>query len=222
MRRLSLIIPALVIVLLGACQGPPPTQIVIVVTATPNGIAEPNNHTSETTEEPAETEEALPSPTRQQNDPTSTPAGTPTATPVINQIQVAEQVFQNGRMFWIQPTQQIWVMVVTGEGQGEWVVYEDTYTDGEAEVDPQLTPPDGMEQPRRGFGKLWRENPDMKEALGWAITPEFGYVTRYEYYCDEQIVENEQTRCELGYHVLTSLYEEAFRFNEVDSTWQLN
>lgn len=220
MRRLPLIIPALLL-LLASCQGLPPTQIVLVVTATPNAPETSNQQSA--TEEIATTEEVSPSPTQMpRNDPTSTPAGTPTATPVVNQIQVAEQVFENGRMFWIQPTNQIWIMVVTDEGRGDWSVFEDTFAEGEPEIDPQLEAPQGMEQPRRGFGKLWRENPDIQDALGWAITPEFGYVTRYEYHCDEETVENGQARCTLGYHVLTSLYEEAFRFNESDSTWQLN
>lgn len=220
MRRLPLIIPALLL-LLASCQGLPPTQIVLVVTATPNAPDATNQQAS--TEEIAITEEPSPSPTETpRNAPTSTPAGTPTATPVVNQIQVAEQVFENGRMFWIQPTNQIWIMVVTGEGRGDWSVFEDTFAEGEPEIDPQLEAPAGMEQPRRGFGKLWRENPDIQDALGWAITPEFGYVTRYEYHCREQAAEAGQTGCTLGYHVLTSLYEEAFRFNESDSTWQLN
>jgi hypothetical protein len=112
-------------------------------------------------------------------------------------------------MFWLQPAGQIWVMIVTGEGRGDWQIYEDTYTDGEPESDPELVPPEGMEQPLRGFGKLWRDNPDIREALGWAITPEFGFVTRYEYHPGGTIDAPEP-----GYHVLLSLYEEAFRFNE--------
>jgi hypothetical protein len=150
---------------------------------------------------------------------TSAPAATPTVdnapTPTISQIQVAEQVFENGRMFWLQPTGQIWVMIVTSEGRGNWQIYEDTYTEGDPESDPELVPPEGMEQPLRGFGKLWRDNPDLREALGWAITPEFGFVTRYEYHPGD-------TPDDPGYHILLSLYEEAFRFNERNRTWRLN
>lgn len=220
MRRLSLISLAVLMLVIAGCQGTPPTQIVLVVTATPEDAAEIQE--ADSTEEAA-TKEPAAAPTEQ---PTGTPPptdnGPATATPVVNQIQVAEQVFENGRMFWIQPTGQIWVMVVTDEGEGDWSVYSDTFEEGEPETDPQLTPPDGMDQPRRGFGKLWRENPEIREALGWTLTPEFGYVTRYEYHCLQEAVVNGENICQQGYHVLTSLYEESFRFIEGSNTWQLN
>ncbi|GAB4200474.1 MAG: hypothetical protein OHK0022_21570 [Roseiflexaceae bacterium] len=38
--------------------------------------------------------------------------------------------------------------------------------------DRRLTPPPGLLAPKRGFGKLWRENPDLREMLGWATAPE--------------------------------------------------
>ncbi|MAS33211.1 MAG: hypothetical protein CL610_04340 [Anaerolineaceae bacterium] len=203
---------ALLVLLVAACQGPPPTQIILVVTATPDGevAAVQTDATAEVspTDEPTEEVQA-----------TSTPEATPTVdpfpTPTITQIQVAEQVFENGRMFWLQPTNQVWVMIVTEEGEGDWQIYEDTFAEGDIEFDPDLTPPDGFEQPERGFGKLWRENPEIREALGWAVTPEFGFVTRYEYHPGK-------TEDEPGYHVVLSLYEEAFRFNEADQTWRLN
>jgi hypothetical protein len=112
-------------------------------------------------------------------------------------------------MFWLQPTGQIWVMIVEDEGRGRWQIFDDSFEEGEMEFDPEIIPPEGFEQPQRGFGKLWRDNPELREALGWAITPEFGFVTRYEYHADP------------GYHLLSSLYEETFRFNETDRTWQL-
>jgi hypothetical protein len=208
---------ALLAAALAACQGPPPTQIILVVTATPEQNADSQ------TDQP--TAVAL-TPTATTIPATATPAASPTPnpfpTPTINQIQVAEQVFENGRMFWLQPTGQIWVMIVTEEGRGEWQIYQDTFTEGDPQMDPQITPPEGREQPQRGFGKLWRENPALREALGWAITPEFGFVTRYEYHPGGRLNENNEYVPGPGYHVLSTLYEESFRFNESDQTWQLN
>lgn len=216
MHRRLLLCLALLALIIAACQGPPPTQIILVVTATPETA-------EETAAVQADDATAAVSPTSEPTTIplTSTPAATPTVsnipTPTITQIQVAEQVFENGRMFWLQPTGQIWVMIVTSEGRGDWQIYEDTFTEGEPETDPELVPPPGMEQPTRGFGKLWRDNPDLREALGWAITPEFGFVTRYEYHPGGTIDAPEP-----GHHVLLSLYEEAFRFNERNQTWRLN
>lgn len=210
MQQRLIIILILVLGLISACQALPPTQVIIVVTATPETIeatAEAVDPTiTQAQPTAAATETATETPVPQ---PTSDPA----LQPQILQIQAAEQVFEGGRMFWLQPVNQIWVMVASGEGQGEWLIYEDTFQEGEMESDPNLTPPDGLLQPQRGFGKLWRNNPDLREILGWAVTPEFGYVTSYEYHPGED---------GFGFHVLTTLYEEQFRFNEEDQTWELN
>jgi hypothetical protein len=157
--------------------------------------------------------------------PTLAPTATPEVfpTPTTGNIQVAEQLFQRGRMFWVEPTRQIWVLIVTGEGRGRWMIYPDTFQDGvDSEVDTSLVPPgDGLIQPERGFGKLWRSNRDVNEALGWATTPEFGYVSPYEYHPGGTINPNGEYVVAPGYHILYSLYQEQFRFNEVDGTWQL-
>lgn len=162
--------------------------------------------------------------------PTDTPdVGTPSATPlppnfptpVTADIQVAEQLFEGGRMFWLQPTSEIWVLVVTSEGRGTWSVYQDTYTDGDPATDPSLTPPEGRMQPERGFGMLWRDSETVRDQLGWAVTPEFGYLSRYEYHAGGSVDANGVYTPGPGYHVVYSLYGEQFRFNEVDGTWQL-
>jgi|FLYN01.1.fsa_nt_gi hypothetical protein len=194
-----------------ACQGQPPTVVYIVLSPTPLEVAS----NIETGNSPALTEAPTHTPTP---GPTATAAIFPT--PTINQITVAEQVFEHGRMFWIEPTRQIWVLVIESEGRGVWKVYEDTFSEGEPEMDPSIVPPPNRLQPMRGFGKLWRENPEVKEALGWAVTPEFGYVSNYEYHPGGEVQDGEYVPGP-GYHVLFSLYEEAFRFNEADGTWQL-
>ncbi len=154
------------------------------------------------------------------NGPTPLPDGFP---PITNaEVQVAEQVFEGGRMFWVQPVNQIWVMVVTEEGNGQWLVYEDNFDESvDPATDPALVPPeDGLIQPERGFGKLWRENPEVRDALGWAVTPEFGYVSQYRYVPGGEIVDGSYVPGP-GFHTLFSLDGELFRFNETDGTWRL-
>jgi hypothetical protein len=206
----------LLIAALSACQGPPPTQVFIVVTATPETSATPEATAAAQT---VSTNTPLP--------PTITPSPAPTATPnvfptpVMTQIQVAEQVFERGRMLWIEPQRKIWVMADSSTGSGSWIVYDDTFRDGEPENDPTLSPPEGMYQPQRGFGKVWRDNPTVREQLGWALTPEFGYVSPYEYHAGGQVNAQNQYQRGPGYHLLSSLYgNERFRFNETDGTWQ--
>jgi hypothetical protein len=151
--------------------------------------------------------------------PTDLPPNFPT--PVRAPIQVAEELFEHGRMFWVGATEQIWVLKITGEGHGTWEVYEDTFVDGEPENDPNLVPPDGRYQPQRGFGKLWRESGNLREELGWGVTPEFGYVSNYEYHAGGSIDANGNYVPGPGYHILFSLGGELFRFHAADGTWQL-
>jgi hypothetical protein len=211
--------------LVGAC-GITQIQIVIVVTATP-GAPEENTPQPVLTETSVTAPSSTPPPTlpptlavtadpARETGATPLPPGFPT--PVRASVQVAEQLFEGGRMFWLQPTQQIWVLTITGEARGNWSVYEDSYTEGiDLASDPSIVPPEGRLQPERGFGKLWLEWAEVREALGWAVTPEFGYISDYAY-----VVNGTDDAGEfVGYHVLFSLYGEQFRFNEIDGTWQL-
>jgi hypothetical protein len=98
--------------------------------------------------------------------------------------QAAEQPFENGRILWLQGTDDEFsypdtVVVLyddvvyegsTDSYQAE--VHEDTWTPDEPDRDPALTPPAGRFQPIRGFGKLWRENTSVRERIGWATAPE--------------------------------------------------
>jgi hypothetical protein len=198
-----------------ACQGPPPTQIVLVVTATPESQqAQP---TSTTTESQQATEQ--PTTVSASATPQTSPTPDPFPTPTFSQIQVAEQVFEHGRMMWIQPRNQMWVMVDDGSGKGKWSVFEDTFQEGESEFDPSIVPPEGRYQPERGFGKIWRENQTIHDALGWGLTPEFGYVSNYEYHPGGKVEQNQYVPGP-GYHILFSLSQEKFQFNEADYTWK--
>jgi hypothetical protein len=41
-------------------------------------------------------------------------------------------------------------------------------------------PPPGLYQPIRGFGKLWRTHPEVRDRLGWATAPEQGFYTQWQ------------------------------------------
>lgn len=233
------------VLLISACQSSIETRVVMVVTATPDPNATVEvmvvtatldassaaaTETVSATTTDAKTTIPPTSTTAQTSSSTATPSPTPSGlpTPVVTRIQVAEQLFEGGRMFWLQPAGEFWVMFVDPEveGRGRWVIYADTFEEGvDAESDPSLVPPSGdLYQPVRGFGKLWRENEEVRDILGWGITPEFGFVSAYEYHLltrnGELVLD--PTGQPIGYHILFSLDQEAFRFNEFDSTWQLN
>lgn len=200
---------------LTACQSE--TIIVMVVTATPTEGSE---------QPPAPTLTVLPTETpvpdvlpTQSAVPTIDPTLDPFPTPTVREIYVAEQVFQRGRMLWLQPTGQIWVTIETEPGVGIWQVYEDRFQEGDMEFDPSIVPPEGLYQPVRGFGTIWRGNPEIREGLGWGVETELGFVTNYEYQPAGDVVDGSFIAAP-GYHFLRSLYGDWFRFNEVNGTWQ--
>ena len=68
---------------------------------------------------------------------------------------------------------QIFVITTDPSVNLTWNVYIDSYSEGEPVGTDELPPP-GKYAPLRGFGKLWRTVPDVRQALGWAISPEVG------------------------------------------------
>lgn len=154
------------------------------ITASPSGTTPPTaTHSPSTTPFPTATPSISPTPY---------PEGFPT--PSLYSVVIVEQIFERGRMIWFEPLREVWVMVgdEVDPTEGAWECYLDTFVEGQPERDPRLDPEPNTvissnlegtrpTQPIRGFGKIWRENFTVREALGWAITPETLHTTRYEY-----------------------------------------
>lgn len=85
-----------------------------------------------------------------------------------------QQRFERGFMIWNETRQEIFVFF-TDETEPQWLRAADEYTDGLPERDDSLIPPPSMQQPIRGFGYLWRNNPELRNRIGWAIEGEVGY-----------------------------------------------
>jgi hypothetical protein len=99
-------------------------------------------------------------------------------------ISSASIQMQNGLMVWASqygdvPTRTIYAVY----SNGTFGRYEDTWTD---HVDPETTgetAPAGMITPARGFGKVWHNNPTVKNGLGFARESEKGtqgQIQRFE------------------------------------------
>jgi hypothetical protein len=88
-------------------------------------------------------------------------------------VATVEEYFQRGYTLWRKDLKRIYVL----QADGHWQTFADTWSEDQPSNDPTLTPPRGFFQPVRGFGKVWRENPDVKETLGWATTQEAGLMT---------------------------------------------
>jgi hypothetical protein len=93
-------------------------------------------------------------------------------------VTLVQQPFQKGFMIW-RDTRQIFVLSTAAIQQNAsvdtlWIV-ADQWGEGMPANDPALTPPDGLLQPIRGFGLVWRSNTQIRDTLGWALAGEQPY-----------------------------------------------
>ncbi len=93
--------------------------------------------------------------------------------PVATNVTAVYQSFEHGFMIYLSDRQAIWVFVdspvaASTVPTGAWFAYADAFAEGEPETDPAIVAPADLRQPKRGFGKVWREQPGVREALGWA------------------------------------------------------
>ena len=87
------------------------------------------------------------------------------------EVALAEQAFERGRMFWRGDSREIYVL----HDDHTWRAFADTWQEGQPQDDPNLTAPPGLLQPKRGFGKVWREElGGPASQLGWAREEERG------------------------------------------------
>jgi len=94
------------------------------------------------------------------------PAGNP---PDTLQIQSAYQAFERGVMLWIAGSpNRIYALYNNGTYQR----FTDTFVDGVDSESGGEVPPEGLQEPTRGFGKVWRNYNAVKGNLGWALSTE--------------------------------------------------
>ena len=92
------------------------------------------------------------------------------------QVGVFQQ-FERGTMIWHKEAKRIYVFAkdaATSGTQGRWRVFDDTWTEGQ-EPGGGPAPVPNLFRPQRGFGKVWRDNPEVQQLVGYATTTnEFG------------------------------------------------
>jgi serine/threonine-protein kinase len=89
------------------------------------------------------------------------------------QVQNAYQSFERGIMVWAASVGgQSGIFAIYNDGTFQR--FNDTWRDGVDPVSVGLSPPGGLLEPIRGFGKVWRESPGVSEAIGWANGAEVG------------------------------------------------
>jgi hypothetical protein len=89
----------------------------------------------------------------------------------------AEQAFERGVMVWVAGLDGIFVLFDDTVFSPKWDYYTDEWNEGDPIDDPTIVPPAGLYQPVRGFGLVWREQPTVRDRLGWALAPEVEFET---------------------------------------------
>ncbi len=119
---------------------------------------------------------------------TPEPAACPLGPPTIT--DAAQQEFENGRMLWlavIEGDTAVYKQILVLSNDGSWQLYDDTWREDEPRDDPSLTPPEGLSQPIRGFGKVWRTHEEVRNKLGWATGSEQGFTSMWQWRTQESI-----------------------------------
>ena len=89
------------------------------------------------------------------------------------EVALAEESFERGRMFWRGDSREIYVL----HDDHTWRDFADTWQEGQPQDDPDLVAPPGLLQPKRGFGKVWREElGGPVSQIGWAREEERGFT----------------------------------------------
>lgn len=83
--------------------------------------------------------------------------------PVV-QFRGVMQIFERGVMYWRGDTNEIWAIATSGASAGRYW-YAANLPEGN---NSDLTAPEGLKLPVRGFGMMWRSVQGVQDALGYA------------------------------------------------------
>lgn len=118
----------------------------------------------------------------------------PRIEPAAWEVRTAYQSFQHGEMIWsdrIGWYEQPVVYVLYGDGT--YQRFEDTYDPDADSFSGDRTPPPGLFEPVAGFGKAWREEGGVRDALGWATMEEVPGEGRFQMFLGGEMVWIRQT-----------------------------
>ncbi len=91
-------------------------------------------------------------------------------------VQLARQDFEHGVMLWRADTRQIYVIYA----KGVWTSYADTWDATQPEGGGEAPPRPDLRAPKRGFGKVWREQLGNGAEIGWATGEEHAVTGAFQ------------------------------------------
>jgi hypothetical protein len=87
---------------------------------------------------------------------------------VYQDVLAATQNFENGLMVWTElspDNRRIFAYL----SFGSYEFYRDTWTEADGDTPEGFSAPPGKYLPRRGFGKVWRDDPELRTRIGYAV-----------------------------------------------------
>jgi hypothetical protein len=145
--------------------------------------------------------------------------------PFQTDLTAVHQPFERGFMIYVPDRKAVWVFVQPETAissaftAGLWLAYADTFSEGEPETDPALVAPEGLIQPKRGFGKVWRENGPVRAALGWATEIELPYPATVADYAIGQFDSSGKFAPSAFIHTITDFDGGVIHVDEATRTW---
>ncbi len=85
--------------------------------------------------------------------------------------KAAVQLMEKGWIVWMGDTRTLYVLTFAPGNKmaGSVEMYQENWEEGMPVTDPAFAAPNGLRQPTRGIGKLWRENAQVRVNVGWAL-----------------------------------------------------
>jgi hypothetical protein len=93
---------------------------------------------------------------------------------------VAEQVFEHGRMLWVEEWASI--SVLYDGADRHYDAFDDLFSPDQVQPAPLTMPDSTFIEPRQGFGKIWRQLGGPTSALGWGASEEQSYPATIQYF----------------------------------------
>ncbi|HEY8293283.1 MAG TPA: hypothetical protein VIG44_12380, partial [Thermomicrobiales bacterium] len=118
------------------------------------------------------------------------------------------QPFETGYMFYMKSSRVIYVLSKTGV---QLSAYTDTWNEGDPNGD--LTPGahPNTYVPKRGFGKIWRENGVVQQALGYATADEQPYTGKVQFFDRGLLIDDPANSLVWALNVVVNVWDNAPR-----------
>lgn len=108
-------------------------------------------------------------------------SGHPRILPAAWEVQTSFQPFEHGAMIWSDHMGWYGQRVIfVLHPDGTYQRFFDTYDPSVDPISGGESAPAGLVEPMLGFGKVWREEPGVREALGWATEMEAPGAGRFQ------------------------------------------